>query len=68
MRMNPHPNVKTICDRQDGIELDQALSPEAMAEVKKVVEVYLPGLDDCQYRGHDRAREVRRRTPPLPDG
>jgi hypothetical protein len=45
IRMNPHPNVKTICDRQDGIELDQALSPEAMAEVKKVVEVYLPGLD-----------------------
>jgi hypothetical protein len=47
VRLNPHPNVKTICDRQDGIELEQALSPETMAEVKKVVEVYLPGLDEA---------------------
>lgn len=46
-RLQPHPNVKTICDRQDGIDLAQALSPETLAEVKKVVETYLPGLDDA---------------------
>jgi hypothetical protein len=47
VRMRPHPNVKTICDRQDGMDLAQAVSPETMDEVKKVVEVYLPGLDDA---------------------
>jgi tetratricopeptide (TPR) repeat protein len=47
MRLQPHPNVKTICDRQDGIDLGQAISPESLAEIKKVVEEYLPGLDDA---------------------
>jgi tetratricopeptide (TPR) repeat protein len=31
LRMHPHPNVKTICDRQDGMDLAQAVSPEALA-------------------------------------
>ncbi|HSV85952.1 MAG TPA: C25 family cysteine peptidase [Levilinea sp.] len=47
VRLRPHPNVKTICDRQDGMNLAKAVSPETLAEVKRVVEVYLPGLDNA---------------------
>jgi hypothetical protein len=49
LRFKSHPTIKTICDRQIDPEQPVQISQVALREVKAIVEVYLPGLDDAEF-------------------
>lgn len=49
-RYKTHPKIKTICDLQTGVCTHSEISPEMLKSVKAIVEIYLPGLDDADFR------------------
>lgn len=47
-RARAHPTIKTISDSHEGAAADDLLSVEIMAQVREVVQKYLPGLTNAE--------------------
>ena len=50
LRPHSHPTVKTVCDRPDNNNEDQPITLDTMTSVKKIVDRYLPGLQNADFK------------------